>query len=78
MAKNEPNLHVVSRIYYGIYHPIQYNVKAKAIGYVPSNYLATLIGSWRAESEVTEQAIEVTVDAFRTNRGSNNGVQEAS
>lgn len=38
-----------SRIYFGIHHPIQYNVKVKDIGYVPPDYIPTLIGNWMEE-----------------------------
>lgn len=51
MTANAPNLDPASRIYYGIHHPIQYNVKVKEIGYVPANHLPTLIGNWREEDE---------------------------
>lgn len=66
MTNNNPALDVASRIYFGIYHPIQYNVKVKEIGYVPSDQIATLIGNWR-EEDVRElgQASDVTANAER-------------
>ncbi|KAF2823150.1 hypothetical protein CC86DRAFT_76631 [Ophiobolus disseminans] len=51
MAHRVPSLDKASRIYYGIIHPIQYNVKVKEIGSVPANHLPVLIGNWRAEDE---------------------------
>ena len=49
MTNNNPALDVASRIYFGMHHPVQYGVKVKEIGYVPSDQLATLIGNWREE-----------------------------
>lgn len=63
MAQGERSLHIASRIYFGIHHPIQYNVKVKEIGYVPPEQVHTLIGSWQAENQGTNQASDVTVDA---------------
>ncbi|KAH7081321.1 hypothetical protein BKA63DRAFT_206142 [Paraphoma chrysanthemicola] len=64
MAQGEPNLKSASRIYYGIHHPIQYNVKVKDIGHVISKDLPALIGNWKAEDNVdTKQALEVTARA---------------
>jgi hypothetical protein len=63
MARNEPPLHEACRIYYGIHHPIQYNVKVKEIGYVPRDKIPVLIGQWREEDDKdTEQSSEVTAD----------------
>jgi hypothetical protein len=64
MAQGEPILHVASRIYYGIHHPIQYNVKVKDIGQVLPNHLPALIGNWKAEDDKeTMQAFDVTETA---------------
>jgi len=61
MAEGVPVLHAASRIYYGIMHPIQYNVKVKEIGYVPNEYVNIVIGNWKAEDDSdTEQSAEVT------------------
>jgi hypothetical protein len=61
MAQDEPNLHIASRIYYGIHHPIQYNVKVKDIGQVIPHHVPSLIGNWKAEDAgETKQAAEVT------------------
>lgn len=50
-AEGVPDLDVASRIYYGIMHPIQYNVKVKDIGRVPKPYIPSLIGNWKEEEE---------------------------
>jgi hypothetical protein len=64
MAQGEPSLHVASRIYYGLNHPIQYNVKVKDIGQVVEHHVPTLIGNWLAEDGTkTQQAPEVTAAA---------------
>jgi hypothetical protein len=51
MSDNNSILDKASRIYYGIHHPIQYNVKVKDIGYVLQQLIPTLIGNWREEDE---------------------------
>jgi hypothetical protein len=64
MTPGEPTLHIASRIYYGIHHPTQYNVKVKDIGQVHPDHLPTLIGNWRSEDDSeTRQAAEVTAGA---------------
>ena len=63
MTDGVPNLHFASRIYFGIQHPIQYNVKVKDIGYVPVDNVHTLISSWQEENQGTNQAVEVTANA---------------
>jgi hypothetical protein len=64
MAQDEPDLHIASRIYYGIHHPIQYNVKVKDIGQVLPHHLPTLIGNWKSEDDSeTREAAEVTASA---------------
>ena len=66
MVNNNPALDIASRIYFGIHHPIQYNVKVKEIGYVPSDEIATLIGNWREEDgRELGQASDVTANAER-------------
>jgi hypothetical protein len=63
MPKYETPLNEASRIYYGIHHPIQYNVKVKEIGYVPRDQVPILIGQWKEEDDKeTEQSSEVTAD----------------
>jgi hypothetical protein len=49
MNAGEPPLHKASRIYYGIHHAIQYNVKVRDIGYVLEDHVPALIGSWLEE-----------------------------
>lgn len=64
MTAGVPHLDKASRIYYGIHHPIQYNVKVKDIGYLPKAQVPILIGSWREEdNKDTEQASYVTNNA---------------
>jgi hypothetical protein len=64
MAKDVPELEPASRIYYGIQHPIQYNVKVKEIGYVPQIHVPTLIGNWKEEDENdTSQSLVTTANA---------------
>ena len=54
-------LNTASRIYFGIHHPIQYNVKVKNIGCVCTEHIHSLVGSWREEEERGgQQASEVT------------------
>lgn len=57
-------LAIESRIYFGIHHPIQYNVKVKDLGYVLSDHMAKFRGYWTMENESdTQQAPEVTATA---------------
>lgn len=46
MNEGERPLSVASRIYFGIHHPIQYNVKVKDIGYVSGDHMGRLLGNW--------------------------------
>jgi hypothetical protein len=65
-ASGEPSLGVASRIYYGIHHPVQYNVKVKDIGYVPQEHIPTLIRNWREEDNgSTEQEYDITATGER-------------
>jgi hypothetical protein len=41
-----PPLHAASRLYFGIHHPIQYNVKVKDIGFVTKEHIGRLCGYW--------------------------------
>lgn len=64
MASGESILHIASRIYYGIHHPVQYNVKVKDIGHVIDSHLPALIGNWKAEDNgETKQAPDITASA---------------
>ncbi|KAH8727748.1 hypothetical protein GQ44DRAFT_757681 [Phaeosphaeriaceae sp. PMI808] len=61
MTEKVHTLDPASRIYYGIHHPIQYNVKVKDIGYVTQPEIPVLIGNWRAEDENdTQQPRSIT------------------
>ncbi|KAF2728504.1 hypothetical protein EJ04DRAFT_449191, partial [Polyplosphaeria fusca] len=61
MAPGEPSLHKASRIYFGIHHPIQYNVKVKDLGDVLPDLVSTLRGYWLEQiKELTSQDIDVT------------------
>jgi hypothetical protein len=63
MTPGEDNLHVASRIYYGIHHPIQYNVKVRDIGYVIPDQVHILIQNWKEEDGETKQSGNVTAYA---------------
>ncbi|OAK95405.1 hypothetical protein IQ06DRAFT_59089 [Phaeosphaeriaceae sp. SRC1lsM3a] len=61
MKAGEMPLAATSRVYYGILHPIQYNVKVKDIGYVPGDNVPALMSNWRDEFEKTiNQAGDLT------------------
>jgi hypothetical protein len=63
MIEGEKILDKASRIYYGIHHPIQYNVKVKDIGYVVPDQVHLLISNWKAEDGETKQSGKVTANA---------------
>jgi hypothetical protein len=64
MHDGERMLSVASRIYFGIHHPIQYNVKVKDLGYVHPEYMATFLGYWKMENGyASEQDLEVDYDS---------------
>ncbi|KAF1832454.1 hypothetical protein BDW02DRAFT_502913, partial [Decorospora gaudefroyi] len=50
MNEGECHLSTASRIYFGIHHPIQYNVKVKDLGYVHPDWMSVFLDHWRAES----------------------------
>jgi hypothetical protein len=57
-------LHIASRIYFGIHHPIQYNIKVKDLGYVHPDWLSTLLFNWRSMNESeTRQPADITAEA---------------
>lgn len=69
MNSGEPPLSKSARIFFGLHHPVQYNVKVKDLGYVHPEHLPNLIGYWRLEQE-GESAGYSTADASATvNRG---------
>ncbi|ORY18201.1 hypothetical protein BCR34DRAFT_554387 [Clohesyomyces aquaticus] len=44
-------LNQASRIYFGIQHPIQYNVRVKDLGQVIESHIPRLLGYWRLEND---------------------------
>ncbi|KAH6865209.1 hypothetical protein BKA58DRAFT_241012 [Alternaria rosae] len=64
MNNGERRLAIASRIYFGIHHPIQYNVKVKDLGVVHQDWLATFLGYWNMENLAdTQQSNEITNEA---------------
>jgi len=51
MTDENSSLDIASRIYFGIHHPIQYNVKVKDIGFVHQDHIHILIGNWQEENQ---------------------------
>jgi hypothetical protein len=61
MTNGTPDLDPSSRVYYGIHHPIQYNVKVKDIGQVVKPDLPILLRNWKEEDDCeTAQSALVT------------------
>ena len=61
MNQGEHALSRASRIYFGIHHPIQYNVKVKDLGYVHPEWMPAFLGYWNMENgNDTRQAADVT------------------
>lgn len=59
-ASRIPPLDPASRIYFGIHHPIQYNVKVQEVGDVQPQYIPLLRGHWnKLNKAVTNQGPEV-------------------
>jgi hypothetical protein len=71
MSTGVPPLHEAARIYYGVHHPVQYNVKVKEIGYVPKHEVHGLLANWKEETQkedsVTPGAASVEVTEPRAN-----------
>ncbi|CAN9457044.1 unnamed protein product [Alternaria alternata] len=64
MSSGEKPLAQASRIYFGIHHPIQYNVKVKDLGVVHQDWLTTFLGYWNMENIAeTQQSNETTNEA---------------
>jgi hypothetical protein len=63
MTPGERFLDTASRIYYGIHHPIQYNVKVKDVGHVVPELVYKLIDNWKEEDGGTQQSQTVTAHA---------------
>jgi hypothetical protein len=57
MSDGVPDLHISSRVYYGLHHPIQYNVKVKDIGQVLASHVPALIGNWKSEDDPDEGSV---------------------
>lgn len=49
MSSGVPPLHKAARVYYGVHHPVQYNVNVKEIGYIPGAETHILIRNWQEE-----------------------------
>jgi hypothetical protein len=63
-APGASHLDQASRIYFGIHHPIQYNVKVKELGYVRNDCIQRLRGYWNmVNRDATNQDKEVTAAA---------------
>jgi hypothetical protein len=52
LESEQTNLGAASKIYYGIHHAVQYNVKVREIEYVQTEEMATLMGNWKDERMV--------------------------
>jgi len=69
MNPGESALSTASRIFFGIQHPIQYNVKVKDLGYVHPDHLVKFRGYWAMEHQIgTAQDMQ---DIGEDNGGSN-------
>ncbi|CAN9452811.1 unnamed protein product [Alternaria alternata] len=63
MNVSEESLSLASRIYFGIHHPIQFNVKVKDIGRVHPDWLPTFLGYWKMENgKDSQQSPDLTRD----------------
>jgi hypothetical protein len=54
MAQGVPPLSVASRIYFGIHHATQHNVKVKDIGQVHPHHIRNLLSHWNAQNPVPD------------------------
>ena len=52
MSPQQLVLSTASRIFFGIQHPIQHNVKVKDLGYVHPDYLANFLSYWAMEHQI--------------------------
>jgi hypothetical protein len=60
MTEKERPMPEASRIRFGVYHPVQYNVKVKDLGYVHPDWVPTILGYWNKEQDTADgQEIEV-------------------
>lgn len=62
MTDDRKPLNIASRIFFGIHHPIQYNVKVKDLGYVIPDHLSTLVGYWAMENQDPTKQDPETID----------------
>ena len=61
MKDGVPLLSSASRVFFGIHHSVQYNIKVKELGHVHPDHLPNLLGYWHMENEgETQQPAEVT------------------
>jgi hypothetical protein len=63
MSASQTPLAKAARVYFGIHHPIQYNVKVKDIGQVHPDHMTNLMSYWITESGDTQQQVDVTMEA---------------
>ncbi|KAF2134756.1 hypothetical protein P153DRAFT_329412 [Dothidotthia symphoricarpi CBS 119687] len=64
MNPSERPLHIASRIYFSIHHPIQYNVKVRDLGYVHPSQMQDFQGYWHMENRAdTSQDPDITAGA---------------
>lgn len=73
MSPGESQLHQASRIYFGIHHPIQFNVKVKDLGYVHADYMTAFLGYWNMENGYASQQTPDAESADSTNFDNDNG-----
>jgi hypothetical protein len=78
MNDDQQPLSKASRIYFGIHHPVQYNVKVKDIGRVHPDHLVYLNANWTEElTGESEQAPEVTEEAEEAPDADHSSLQAA-
>lgn len=78
MNDGERALSPSSRIFFGIHHPIQHNVKVKDLGYVHPDWMPAFLGYWSMENNgETQQAPEVTEQAVEDEYEEQQGNEEA-
>lgn len=54
MAEGVDPLSTASRIFFGIHHPIQHNVKVKDIGQVHPDHIRNLLGYWNTQNNTPD------------------------
>jgi hypothetical protein len=58
-----------ARIRFGIYHPVQYNVKVKDIGYVHPDWMPTFLGYWNTEQDTADGRETEVTNQYGEDRG---------